>query len=338
MIRARGLLLLLVIVGLSHFRSNSPAVQMWGTTRQVASAAAQQPAPKPELFRFQNNFWVNLHDLLYWHAQTPQCAQGQINGECAHYYDITPADEGTWRQAVNWYAANLAKRSPVLDDEMVRVDNTLAELGEDANLDHRGLPEGLVDSLRIAAPVFRKYYWPDQEFRDHKWLAAVTPKVEKYGEAVAQQLAAIYGEHFPAGVRVDVVMFAGPLGAYSTLGPPHIVVSSVDPRNVGDSGFEVLFHEASHAMLGKLQPTIAREFRLHGKGVPQDLWHALVFYTTGEVVKRKLLGYTPYADRNGLYKQHQWAQFKELLERDWKPVIDGKVDRDSAIAKIAEEY
>ncbi len=299
---------------------------------------AQTPAPQPALFQFQSNFWVNLHDILYQHAQTPQCLQGEINGECAHYFDMSVTEEDAWRQAVNWYAANLAKRNLPFDDEMIRINNVLSDLAPDANLDHRGLPEALVDALRTAAPVYRKYYWPDQDYWNRKWIEAETPRLERFGAQIAQQLAQIYGEQWPATpMRVDLVAFGGRTGAYTTLGPAHIVISSVDRRDQGDSGFEILFHEASHALVGKLWDQFAQAFKARNKRQPQDLWHVLLFYTTGELVRRVVPGYTSYADRNGLYI-NAWARFRELLDRDWKPFLDGKTDRETAIAKLAAEY
>ncbi len=291
------------------------------------------------LFRFQTNFWVNLHDVLYQHALAPQCPQGELNGECAHLYDLTPADQASWTAAVRWYAANLAQRSLVFDPEMVRINNLLADLGPNDNLDHRGLPEGLVDALRTAAPVYRNYFWPDQQYRNQRWLTAVTPKLQRYGGDIAQQLASIYGLAWPPQpMRVDLVMHGGRTGAYSTLNPTHLVISTADARNQGDSGLEILFHEASHALVSKVQEGLAREFRARNKPLPQDLWHAVIFYTTGELLHRRLPGYTPYAERNALYKNPAWEHFRDVLLRDWKPFLEGKGTREAALAQLAADY
>ncbi len=339
MTHGRRLLFLLLILSAPHL----PALDRCGSARD---AGARSPAPgtvlqgsPAALFQLQSNFWVNLHDVLYRHAQAPQCPQGELNGECARVYDLTPADQTSWTVAVNWYAANLAKRSLLFDDEMVRINNLLATLAPDDNLDHRGLPDGLVDALRTAAPVFRKYYWPDQEYRNQRWMAAIEPKLKEYGSQVAQQLASIYGVLWPTQpMRVDLVMYAGRTGAYTTLNPAHLEISSADARNQGDAGLEVLFHEASHALVLQVRDQIAREFRARNKPLPPDLWHALLFYTTGEVFRRRLPGYTPYADRNGVYTAPGWDRFRDLLPRDWKPYLDGKTDRDAALAKLAADY
>ncbi len=293
----------------------------------TASAAGQNSAPA-RLFNFQSNFLENLHHLLYQHAQAPQCPQGQINGECAHYYDIAPADQNPWSRAVQWYAANLVKRSLVFDEEMARINNTLAALAPDANLDHRGLPEGLVDALRTAAPVYRKYWWPDQEYWNQRWVETVMPRLERSANGMAQHLVEIYGEPWPTTpIRVDLVGYAGPDGAYTTVGPPHVVISATERRNQGESALQVLFREASRALTRKIWNALATDFRARQHPVPQDLWEALLSYTAGEVVRGVVPGYVPPATR-----------FQELMERDWKPYLEGKTDLDSALAKLAAEY
>ena len=127
---------------------------------------------------------------------------------------------------------------------------------------------------------------------------------------------------------MDVVWYGGPFGAYTSLNPVHVTISSHDARNQGMYGFEVLFHESSHALAGSVNEAIAREFRERDKPIPRDLWHALVFYTTGELVRRDLAygtitmtsprgtgspTYQPYAARFGLYSG-SWDRFRAMLD------------------------
>jgi hypothetical protein len=117
----------------------------------------------------------------------------------------------------------------------------------------------------------------------------------------------------------------------------------------------MLFHEASHALADGVNEAIARHCRDLDKPIPRDLWHALLFYTTGELVRREVANspapapapgdaanagasaspaaYTPYAVRNGLY-DHGWNDYDMALERFWQPYLDGAVDFDTAIAHI----
>src|SRR4030095_17206915 len=67
--------------------------------------------------------------------------------------------------------------------------------------------------------------------------------------------------------------------------PRRVTVSSSDPRNQGAEALEVLFHEASHGIADGVQDAIFRECRQRDKPIPRDLWHALLFYHTGEVIR-----------------------------------------------------
>jgi len=129
----------------------------------------------------------------------------------------------------------------------------------------------------------------------------------------------------------------------------HVTVSSHDPRNQGIYAYEVLFHESSHTLAGGLMEAIARECRERDKPIPRDLWHAVLFYTTGELVQREMAasnapdsgsrgggnaGYVPYAQHYGLYSGG-WNRFRGLLDLYWQPYLDGKVDFDTAVARMA---
>ena len=109
--------------------------------------------------------------------------------------------------------------------------------------------------------------------------------IQKMGVELSGQLAEVYQRPWPSErLRVDVVWYGGSFGAYTSLDPIHVTISSHDPRNRGVYGFEVLFHEASHALASAVtKATIAYNFRERDKPIPRDFWHALLFYTTSGV-------------------------------------------------------
>src|SRR5262249_58608516 len=143
-------------------------------------------------------------------------------------------------------------------------------------------------------------------------------------------------------IRVDVSAFANASGAYTTLEPLRVTVASTDARNQGSESLEILFHEASHGISDNVQGAIMRECRQRDKPVPRDLWHALLFYTTGEIIRPVLItsdqnapksGYVPYAVREGLYKR-AWENYLRVLNDFWQPYLDGKTSFDDAIAHM----
>ena len=78
---------------------------------------------------------------------------------------------------------------------------------------------------------------------------------------------------------MDVVGYAGPQGAYTSLLPLHIVISSHDPRNQDLPAFEVLFREASTSLAGGLNEAIAAQCRRLDIPIPRDLWQAMLSNT-----------------------------------------------------------
>ena len=67
------------------------------------------------------------------------------------------------------------------------------------------------------------------------------------------------------------------------------------------------------------------------------LWHALLFYTTGEVVKKELgHDYQPYAYKNGLWTR-AWPMYVTALQQDWQPWLDRQTSVDAALEKLVRD-
>jgi len=347
---------------------------------QESPHAAQSPQP---VFEFHSSFWMNLHHFLYQQARLRQLALSPSRGSAAPVEGatiqphstletagqstdrepkawaggpesgaLTPEEQKAWNAALDHYAGDLAGRDLLFNGDMVNIKNRLAELETCTELSGRvaprcasGLRKELVAVLERAAPVYRARWWPAHDRSNRSWIASVGPMVRQLGGELAQQLSETYHEEWPAGqLRVDVVLYGGPFGAYTTLDPVRLTISSSDPRNQDSAALEVLFHEASHALAGAVRDAIVRECRMRGKPIPRDLWHALLFYTTGEMVKRALVAsgnpaargpgsYTPYAYRYGLYARG-WSAYQRVLERYWQPYLDGKVEFATAVARL----
>ena len=84
-----------------------------------------------------------------------------------------------------------------------------------------------------------------------------------------------------------------------------------------------------------MRDAIAKELEAQHKSA-RDLWHALLFFTSGEVVKKRLgADYVPYAYRNGLYDRG-WGAFRKALEQHWVPYLQGRVTFDAAIRDVVK--
>jgi hypothetical protein len=181
----------------------------------------------------------------------------------------------------------------------------------------------------------------------------VAPLVREQGVGISERLADIYRARWPQGkIRVDLSAYANTAGAYATVDPLRVTISSLDPRNQGAEALEVLFHEGSHGIAEPVQAAIIRECHQRDKPIPRDLWHALVLFTTGEVIRPAVASSskTPGDGVNGpspaprasgpsssvreIFSQRGWKDYLELLQRFWQPYLDGKATFDDAIARM----
>ncbi len=320
----------------------------------------EQPEPKNAVmtlpvFEFDSGFWVNLHHFLYEQgrlsAKLPLAGGGAKNVNqsetLADLSTLTPAERAAWESAVAYYAATISHDDLQADDEQSEVSEELSlregcpHLSGPSGSDCQLLQEPeLVNALESAAPIYRAHWWREHDRTNRAWIGNVAPLIRQMGEDIADQLVNIFQEKWPAPkIRVDVVWYAGPLGAYATVRPAHLNIASHDPRNQGLYSLEVLFLEASHTLAGGVTFAIQQECKRREMLIPRDLSDALIFYTAGEVVRRTLAQegasaeYTPYAYRYGLY-DHGWSDFVHVLRIYWQPYLDGKVDFDHAIAHV----
>jgi len=304
------------------------------------------------VFELHSGFWMNLHHTLYFQARERRDSRvGGTNSPNAPR--LSEAERRVWDAAVAYYAANFANKDLLFSTEMILLKNQLGDFEDCDELSgakkktcDAGLPGNITPVLDSAAPIYRAHWWPEHDRANRKWIAGVAPLVRNKGLDLAQRLAEIYQAKWPTEkIRVDVTAYANWAGAYTTLDPLRVTISSTDPGNQGSVALEVLFHEASHSIAEPVQAAIIRECRQRDKPIPRDLWHALIFYTTGEVVRPVVISasagenggappdYTPYAVREGLYKRG-WEEYLKLLNRFWQPYLENKVTFDDAIARM----
>jgi hypothetical protein len=301
-----------------------------------------QPAPRTAAltFRFQNDFWVNLHHVVRGDARR---ASVKLPVAVA-VESLQPSERSAWSEALSAYS-DLSAKNLVFDRDLIAINNALSGLtGTD-------LPPGVIDepirrALTAAAPVYRAHGWVEQQRLNDAWMAEMRPQVEAHAAAVASALASVYHATWRSGpIVVDACAEAGPNNAYTTDGPSgtagHTVVAVRTPSNSGDAGVETIFHEASHTIDDQIaRPFVNAAARQH-VAFPDGLDHAILFYTTGEIMRREFArtgkpGYVPYGDRFAVYK-NGWQAFRAVLEKDWLPYLDGKASFETAVTAVVRD-
>ena len=299
------------------------------------------------VFEFHSGFWLNLHHTLYYQARQQRTA-GAASVLAAS--SLSPAEQKAWDAAVSFYAQTYAGKDLLVALDLVLIKNQLGDFetcDDIAGLKKKtcdaGLPKKLTEVLTGAAAVYRTHLWAEHDRANRRWISSVAPLVRRSGIDLSHRLAEIYQTDWPQDrIRVDVSVYSNSAGAYTTLDPLRLTVSSTDPRNQGPEALEILFHEASHGISDNVQNAIMRECRQRDKPVPRDLWHALLFYTTGEVIRPAVFdseqgapktSYVPYAVKEGLYKRG-WQDYLRVLTEYWQPYLDGKQSFDDAVAHM----
>ena len=276
-------------------------------------------------YDFHSAFLMNLHHFLYDSATVGK------RGPRAEWQLVTaPADQLALEQAAAWYKVHYAGSDLLFDADMIAIDVALST--DDARRSAIGLhlaPE-LIAVLDRAAPAYAHSIWPLHDQSNRRWIGQASALDAVFGAQIESGIARALAHPFPGRpVRVDVVYYSGYwAGAYTR---DAVVTPSAQVSYQGLAALEMLYHETAHIKVGDALIG-AIDARLKANGRPEDkggLWHAVHFYTVGEVVrqvlkKRANIDYQTYADKEGVYRRGSFAAFVPLLNDVWRPYLQGK--------------
>jgi hypothetical protein len=305
-----------------------------------------QTAFGSKLFDFHGGIWINLHHFLYRQALLTQPHKGPgalalSDIDSTELQHLSTEERAAWNGAVSYYASSWVNRDLLFDDKLISIKNHLEDAEDSASLTGVEIPAELKAVLVKAAPIYKKHWWPRHDAQNRGWVAQLNPLLNQYGSGLAERLDAIYDRPWPQDpVRVDVVAYANWAGAYTTLFPTRPTISTTDPANQGTAALEIVFHETSHGLMDNVQSAIGlaesdlNAHRPNGAFHSGSIWHAILFFTAGELVAEQIPGYVPYADKNGLWTRAWPDPDRALIEKDWKPHMDNSVGLQPALSHL----
>jgi hypothetical protein len=237
--------------------------------------------------------------------------------------------------ALAYYERHLAPLD-VFDRRMLAIKTRLGDLEDSTALRPGAVEDSLSAVLEAAAPAYRALWWPRHDAANRAWAAAVMPLLTRHGPALARAVTSAFREEWsPFLIRVDLSAYASWAGAYTSLYPDRITVSTLDPDYRDASALEMLFHESLHTYSDTLALALASAAAKAHISLPRDLVHAMIFYTAGALTQRELgASYVPYAFRLGIWKRGDFPELLPLLEEEWQPYIDDGRSFDEAIAAL----
>jgi hypothetical protein len=312
-------------------------IALLGSAVTISATPAETTYP----FEFHSGFWINLHHFLYEQALLKK----ESKPLAAPKTPFSPAQQQVWNAAIDYYTSAVIKGDLLTDRATVIANDELGDEENAPDLNKAKINPELRKTLESVAPIYRTEWWPVHDRNNRFWIAVATPMVQQFARTFIDQVSTAFRSKWPAGlIRVDVVEYADWAGAYTTIDPAfkvHTTLCSIESAYQSYAALEMLFHEASHSMVGPyngpVAQAIAREARAKNKPIPGGLWHAIIFYTTGEITKRNLIeygikDYVPVGYR-GLYAR-AWPKFLRPLELYWQPYLDGKTDFDTAMVNL----
>jgi hypothetical protein len=318
-------------------------------TLSISLAALPAWSADPR-YEFKIGIWRNLHHLLYAQALSdPAAARARkirLDPSDEAIFDVlTPAERNTWNAARAYYVGNIIGKNLLFDEELRAIGIALSETESSEQIAATGLPPDLRSVLRSTEAIYRKYWWPGHRARNQRWAREIQPFLSRHGAKLRARLEAVYGAAWPdEPVIVDLVFYANSAGAYTTLDPTRIAISTSDSANWNEAALEILLHETTHAMaqplreqLEELVAAAVAKPDANVKALRRDLWHETLFYLTGEVLTEELPGYTPYADKNGLWTIAWPGRDRKSIEQAMAPYLDGLTSMHDALATLVSD-
>lgn len=296
-------------------------------------------------FAFYSDFATNLNDALIAAGDARRRGRQELfqSGPDKDCFDALPvAERAAWERAVDYYAeivapsGNFGREQMLLRRELVEYEEE-TEKPEDQRF--IGIARGFLD---VAAPVYESCRWPTRNAKNRRWVDGLALRLAAHEESIAQRMQDLYQKSWPVQpIPVDVVPAALWAGASTITGPSHIMISSLNEGNQDNGGLEIVFHEASHVLMTQNDPVwraLDQAAEVLGQPTPEDLWHVVMFYTTGDTVRRVLdeagePGYTPH-----LYeifeRSRDWSRYRDAIETIWPPYMDGERTLSEAAADL----
>lgn len=293
-------------------------------------------------FNFQSHPLLNAHLFLYNKAMT--CKFKKTSNDSLVFVSFKDKSKGISSRELSvlnsvlvFYRDSLLSKDLLFDSIMRDFSDKLVN-GNTTMIKYQ---VKMFEAVNTFGPYFTKLFWQDIETANKNWLNSNLLQITKLENQIVPELVRIYATKLPEGkVRVDLVDYATWAGAYSFNDKfCHVIFSSSHRSNQGDLAAEVVFHETSHFLVDKLSEIIAREAK--GKDIKTsiNLWHNVIFYTTGYVMKKEFAKsgkeFVPY------YEQMKFADkftdFKysvEACKQYWDPYCEGKSNMDDAVKQI----
>ncbi|MBL8115618.1 MAG: hypothetical protein JNK60_22240 [Acidobacteria bacterium] len=297
-------------------------------------------------FAFHSDFDTNLNDALISAGLAKKKIQPALfrsGPETACFEKLPSSHRHGWEGAVAYYAEIVSPKDAFAREQYL-VRAQLAgfdgELKKDEDQQYVAIAAGF---RAAAAPAYRACRWAAQDAANRAWIEDLKTRLGPTEQRIAGRLEQLYANAWDTlPIDVDVVQTVSWSGANSVSFDPkggHLLISVENPSV---AAVEVVFHEASHLLMLRAAPlrkALDGAAKAANWRLPGDLWHVVLFYTTGEAIRAILEeggkpAYEPML--HGIFARGDWVGYRSALESEWRPYVEGKKTLDEAAAGLIE--
>jgi hypothetical protein len=295
----------------------------------AAHAAEVVRVPPWEL---HSSFWMSLHQTLI--ADAMRAAPRALPA-------LSSEEQAAWSKAVEAYRAAGGRGDMIFARPMRITSDALTQVADDATEPLIDAP--LKEALALAAPVYRRHWWAADDQASRFFIGYAAGTLREAGPGLVRAHEAAYRTAWPEIIRAYITPYGGPYGAYTISMRAGGVITTMSSREAGYQGLralEMLLHESSHAVVdpnnGTVAAAIAAAAKQRGVKAPPDLWHAILFTTSGELTRRFLAerGVADYVPSSEDLFNRVWPKYREPLEKHWIPYLNGQGTLEDAIDKV----
>lgn len=335
-----------VIVTISACATSRPPA----TSSSSAVPTSAKSKDTTRLFHFHVDFWANLNQVLLHEALVPRPGfdgpKSLKNQHVVQLDTLAPDEAARFREGFAYYDGHFTTRN-LFDGFIDTLPTFFAAGSAPTPPTSKAIDEDWRRALLATAPIYRAHFWPAHERKGWAYVAGMRPLVVAHEAWFAERLVAVYGLPLPtAPIDVEITPVVPPFGGFTLGEPPYtppnealITLSSEDPSYAGDAGIEMLFHEVSHVLVGRVEKGLADAAKRQGRKLDPRFWHDVVFYTAGHLTKERLgPGYVPYAERPSSQLFQPGDERLLALERSWQPYLDGQSTMAAAIDALAASF
>ncbi|MEP7265212.1 MAG: hypothetical protein ABI772_11975 [Bacteroidota bacterium] len=310
------------------------------TTGSFASA----PDAETNYFEFRSSYLLNLHHYLIKEGiryNKTDSSNRSFESFFIHQGEVNSSSKSGIMSAVKYYGDSVVKKNMLFDPELNSLKYTLLTVEAVYEIPGNSISPLWLKALKSADAYYKDQEWKNTNAKNLLFINSHVEQVKKIEKEVIGRCEDVYQYKFTGKkFRIEIVDYATFFGAYTTNDPfVCSVISSTDKRHDAEQGTEVIFHEVSHSMIDslfKMQQDLCKATSLR---VDHNVWHTILFYSTGTIVKDALAGigvkHELYIYRNDLGGLS--PDFRNLIDKvsaQWPLYMNRKIPMEDVLKKI----